>query len=115
FLIALALRRLARRSRSWLLAVSFVAALLNTVAAALGFVLEYAIGGQLAVSLSQVTFTMVGLHAPIGIGGGVITALTVGAVASARPDLVYLLRRRTTHAEAGQPEPTSVETGGLRT
>lgn len=114
FLIALALRPLARRSRSWLLTVSFVAALLNTVIASLGFVLEYAIGGQLAVSLSQVTITMVGLHALIGIGEGVITALTVGAVASARPDLVYLLRRRTTHTDVEQPHTTDVDPGGVQ-
>ena len=37
---------------------------------------------------------MVGLHALIGIGEGIITALTVGAVAAVRPDLVYLLRGR---------------------
>jgi cobalt/nickel transport system permease protein len=36
--------------------------------------------------------TVVGLHALIGIGEGVITALTVTAVARVRPDLVYLLR-----------------------
>jgi len=34
----------------------------------------------------------VGLHALIGIGEGVITAVTVGAVAAVRPDLVHLLR-----------------------
>lgn len=92
FLVARALRPLALRSRNWLLAVAFTAALLNTVVASLGFVLEYAIGGQLAVSLGEVTLAMVGLHTLIGIGEGVITALTVGAVAAARPDLVYLLR-----------------------
>lgn len=92
FLVAWSLRPLARRSRGWLVAVAFTAALVNTVLASLGFVLEYAIGGQLAVSLTEVTVAMVGLHALIGIGEGMITALTVGAVASARPDLVYLLR-----------------------
>ena len=35
---------------------------------------------------------MVGLHVLIGIGEGIITAATVGAVAAIRPDLVYLLR-----------------------
>jgi cobalt/nickel transport system permease protein len=35
---------------------------------------------------------MTGFHALIGIGEGIITALTVGAVAAARPDLVYLTR-----------------------
>ena len=32
---------------------------------------------------------MVGVHTLIGIGEGVITALTVGAVLAVRPDLVY--------------------------
>jgi len=36
---------------------------------------------------------MVGLHALIGIGEGLITAATVGAVAGTRPDLIYLLRQ----------------------
>ena len=35
---------------------------------------------------------MWGLHALIGIGEGLITAVTVTSVASIRPDLVYLLR-----------------------
>ena len=60
--------------------------------ASLGFVLEFAIGGDAAFSLGGVAGTMVGLHALIGIGEGVITALTVTAVAATRPDLVYLLR-----------------------
>ena len=42
--------------------------------------------------LGGVAGTMIGLHALIGIGEGVITALTVTAVAAARPDLVHLLR-----------------------
>ena len=58
----------------------------------MGFVVEYAIGGAAATSLGTVAAYMFGTHALIGIGEGVITALTVMAVASARPDLVYLLR-----------------------
>ena len=113
FLVALALRPLAVRSRRWLLAVSFVAALLNTVVASLGFVLEYAIGGHLAVSLGQVAVMMVGLHTLVGIGEGVITALTVGAVASARPDLVYLLRRRAA-GDGFEYAAPGAEPGGAR-
>lgn len=104
YLTAFALRRAALRSRTLLLAVAFVAAFVNTVVASLGFVLEYAVGGQLAVSLGDVTASMVGLHALIGIGEGVITALTVGAVAAARPDLVYLLRTGRRTAEPGGAE-----------
>ncbi len=92
FLIALALRPLVTRGKAGLVAVAFVAAFANTVIASLGFVLEFAMGGDAAFSLGGVAGTVVGLHCLIGIGEGVITALTVGAVASARPDLVYLLR-----------------------
>ncbi|PXY19499.1 energy-coupling factor ABC transporter permease [Prauserella muralis] len=94
FGVAMLLRRLATRSRAGLVGVAFAAALVNTVVAACGFVLEYAIGGQGAVSLGGFAAALVGVHVLIGIGEGVITALTVGAVAGARPDLVYLLRRR---------------------
>ncbi|HEX6360739.1 energy-coupling factor ABC transporter permease [Actinophytocola sp.] len=92
YLVAVALRPLAVRSRAGLFTTAFVAAFCNTVLASLGFVLEFAIGGDAAFSLAGVTGTIVGLHALIGIGEGVITALTVTAVASARPDLVHLLR-----------------------
>jgi cobalt/nickel transport system permease protein len=90
--VALALRGLARRGRGGLVATAFVAAFVNTVVASLGFVLEYAVGGSGGASLGAVFGLMVGLHALIGIGEGVITAATVGAVAAVRPDLVYLLR-----------------------
>jgi cobalt/nickel transport system permease protein len=92
FLVAVALRRLARRGRGWLFAVAFTSALVNTVAAAASFVLQYWLGGSAGVGLGTVMAAMLGVHALIGIGEGVITALTVGAVAQVRPDLVYLLR-----------------------
>ena len=90
--VAVALRRFARRSRTGLLVTAFVAALLNTVAAAMAFVVEYAIGGAGGIGLGTVFTSMLGLHVLIGIGEGVITAATVGVVAAARPDLVHLLR-----------------------
>src|SRR4051794_26894841 len=89
--VALALRRVATRGRGGLVVAAFVAAWVNTVVASLGFVLEYAVGGQ-GLALDTVLGLMVGFHVLIGIGEGVITALTVGAVASVRPDLVYLTR-----------------------
>ncbi|WP_174521776.1 MULTISPECIES: energy-coupling factor ABC transporter permease [unclassified Pseudonocardia] len=92
WLVARALRPLALRSRGGLVGVAFVAALLNTVVAAMGFVAEYAIGGAGGATLGTVFALMGGLHVLIGIGEGVITAATVGAVAAVRPDLVYLLR-----------------------
>jgi cobalt/nickel transport system permease protein len=92
YCVAVALRPLARRGKGGLAATAFVAAFLNTVVAALGFVVEYAIGGAGGASLSTVFGLMVSLHALIGIGEGVITAATVTAVAAVRPDLVHLLR-----------------------
>jgi cobalt/nickel transport system permease protein len=74
-------------------AVAFIAAVVGTVAAAMGFVLEYAIGGAANAGLGTVFGYMLATHVLIGIGEGVITALTVMAVAKSRPDLVYLLRR----------------------
>lgn len=92
WVIAGTFRAVAVRSRSGLLAVCFVAGLCGTVAASLGFVLEYALGGQAPVSTSGVVAAVAGVHGLIGIGEGIITAFTVGAVAAVRPDLVYLLR-----------------------
>ncbi len=80
-------------------AVAFVSAVIGTVCAAMGFVVEYAVGGAATTSLATVTAYMSGTHVLIGIGEGVITALTVMAVVRARPDLVHLLR---THPP---PEP----------
>ncbi len=97
--VAIALRPFARRSRTGLVATAFVAALVNTVVAALAFVLEYAIGGAGGASLGTVIALMIGLHVLIGIGEGIITAATVGAVAAVRPDLVYLLRGQTVPLE----------------
>jgi len=93
YLVARSLRGLARRSRGGLVAVAFVAAFANTVVAALAFVVEYAVGGAGGAGLATVFALMVGLHALIGIGEGLITAATVGAVAGTRPDLIYLLRQ----------------------
>ncbi|HEY2222144.1 energy-coupling factor ABC transporter permease [Actinomycetospora sp.] len=91
FGVAVALRPLARRGRAGLLVTAFVAAWVNVVVASLGFVLEYALGGE-GLALGTVFGLMTGFHALIGIGEGIITALTVGAVAAVRPDLVYLWR-----------------------
>jgi cobalt/nickel transport system permease protein len=92
FLVALALRRFAQRGRRWLFAVAFTSALVNTVFAALSFVLQYWIGGSASIGMGAVVAAMLGVHALIGVGEGVITALTVSAVTQVRPDLVYLLR-----------------------
>jgi cobalt/nickel transport system permease protein len=106
--VARVLRGLAVRSRGGLIATSFIAAFLNTVVASLGFVLEYALGGSPGLGLGTVFVMMVGFHALIGIGEGVITAATVAAVASVRPDLIYLLRNTAKPLEVRRAKETSV-------
>ncbi len=82
--------------------VAFFSAVIGTVCASMGFVVEYALGGASSTSLGTVAAYMLGTHVLIGIGEGIITALTVMAVVRARPDLVYLLRanRRTVEVAA---------------
>ncbi|AFU02361.1 Cobalamin (Vitamin B12) biosynthesis CbiM protein [Nocardia brasiliensis ATCC 700358] len=81
------------RVRSGIGIVAFLAAFVGTVCAAMGFVLEYAIGGAAGSTVGAVAGYMLITHALIGVGEGIITAITVVAVVNARPDLVYLLRR----------------------
>lgn len=91
--VAVALRGLlAHRGPRGIAALAFLSALVGTTVASMGFVVEYAIGGAAAASLPTVAGYMLGTHALIGVGEGIITAITVGAVAAARPDLVFLLR-----------------------
>lgn len=92
-LYALVRRRRADPPVAALGAVGFASALVGTVCASMGFVFEYAMGGAAPTSMGTVATYMLGTHVLIGIGEGVITAVTVMAVARSRPDLVYLLRR----------------------
>jgi cobalt/nickel transport system permease protein len=82
------LRFLPKRPKSVSLAAG-IAAFLSVPMAAMGFVIEFAIGGTVTVSLGAVLAAMLGTHILIGIGEGILTALIVGAVMSSRPDLVY--------------------------
>ena len=62
---------------------------------------------------STVAGAMVGVHVLIGIGEAIITGLTVGAVASVRPDLVYGARGLVVMPEAAAA-PVRVATGAHR-
>lgn len=86
FLLA---RRLLPATRSGVLTATALASFLSVALASLAFVVEYAIGGSDAVSLSTVAAAMVSVHLLIGIGEAVITTLTIGAVLATRPDLVH--------------------------
>jgi cobalt/nickel transport system permease protein len=97
-LYALVRRRHLERSAGALGVVAFLAALVGTVCASMGFVIEYAMGGAAPTSLTTVATYLLGTHVLIGIGEGLITAVTVMAVVRSRPDLVYLLRRSRTES-----------------
>jgi cobalamin biosynthesis protein CbiM len=85
----LLLRRALPATRPSVVGAAGVAAGLSVVLAAAAFVVEYALGGTGGASTGTVLAAMVGVHTLIGIGEGVITALTVGVVLGVRPDLVY--------------------------
>jgi cobalt/nickel transport system permease protein len=82
------LRVLPKNHRGVVLSAGIAAGIAVPVAA-MGFVVQYAIGGASDVSVGAVFTAILGTHILIGIGEGVITALVVGAVVRSRPDLVY--------------------------
>jgi ABC-type Co2+ transport system permease subunit len=89
FGIFLILKKLLPKTKSSIVVASFIAALLSVPAAAAGFVVQYAIGANATFSVSAVLSAMIGTHVLIGIGEGIITALTVSAVLASRSDLVF--------------------------
>jgi cobalt/nickel transport system permease protein len=93
--VFLALRFVLARFPGGIVVAAGVAAGLGVVLSSIAFSIEYAIGGTEAASTATVTGAMVGVHVLIGIGEGLITAMTVGAVLATRPDLVYGAHVRT--------------------
>ena len=89
YAIFLLLRRALPATRTSVTVSAGVAAGISVVLASLAFVVEYAIGGNGGAPVGTVLAAMVGVHTLIGIGEGIITALTVGVVLGVRPDLVY--------------------------
>ncbi len=82
------LSRLLPQRSAGVLVASMVAAWGSVPASSIGFAIEYWIGGQGGVDPGLVFSAMVGVHALIGIGEGLITAAAIGAVLAVRPDLV---------------------------
>jgi cobalt/nickel transport system permease protein len=89
YAIFVGLRKVLPRNRRGVVIASGVAAGLGVVLSSLAFSLQYAIGGTGGADAAAVTTSMVGVHVLIGIGEGIITALTVSAVLASRPDLVW--------------------------
>jgi cobalt/nickel transport system permease protein len=104
------LRRVLPATRTSVVVSSGIAAGISVVLAATAFVVEYALGGTGGVPLATVLAAMVGVHSLIGIGEGVITALTVGVVLGVRPDLVYGAQDlKAPLVLASRPEPATRE------
>lgn len=95
----LAVRLLPRGAESIVVATA-AASWASVVAASVAFTGEYVIGGAGGVPLSTVLGAMVGVHALIGIGEGLISGLVVSAVLTSRPDLVYGARVAGFHGSA---------------
>jgi cobalt/nickel transport system permease protein len=96
YLLIVVLLRVLPRTPAGLGLTAFLASVVAVVMASLSFVLEYALGGTtdlITSSVGYIAAVMAGSHLLIGIGEGIIAALTVMTVAKTRPDLVYALRR----------------------
>jgi cobalt/nickel transport system permease protein len=106
YALFLGLRKLLPRTRAAVVLSAGIASGLSVVLAATAFLAEYALGSSAGVGIGTVAGAMVGVHLLIGIGEGVITAMTVSAVLSVRPDLVYGARDIPVSLEmATQPTP----------
>ena len=106
YALFLGLRKLLPRTRPAVVLSAGIASGLSVVLAATAFLAEYALGSSAGVGIGTVAGAMVGVHLLIGIGEGVITAMTVSAVLSVRPDLVYGARDIPVSLEmATQPTP----------
>jgi len=77
------------KGRTGIIAGAFLAALVSVPASAVAFVFQYSIGGTGTLDIADVFVAMFSVHVLIGIGEGLITALTVTAVLALRPDLVF--------------------------
>jgi len=89
YFIFIAAKRVLPKKKSSIAIAALIGGFISVPAAALGFVLEYAIGGTATFSVSTVASAMVGTHILIGIGEGLITFFAVSAVMASRADLVY--------------------------
>ena len=89
YVVFWALRTVLPRNRTSVVVAAGIAGALAPVMASVLFTLEYAVGGNGAASVRTLAAAMVGTHVLIGVGEGVITALTISAVMAVRPDLVF--------------------------
>jgi cobalt/nickel transport system permease protein len=109
------LRRMFPKSTGGVIGSTGLAAWASVVMAAMTFSIEWLFGATAPIPFDQVFTAMVGVHVLIGIGEGLISALAVGAVLAARPDLVYGAEDlgRAQLAESSLPKTRTFLLGGL--
>jgi len=83
------LRRVLPDDATGVVAATGLAAGLSVPLSAAAFAVEWLFGASAPVPFDTVFGAMVGVHLLIGVGEGLISAVAVGAVLAARPDLVY--------------------------
>jgi cobalt/nickel transport system permease protein len=83
------LRRVLPPNATGVVVATGLAAGLSVPLSAMAFSIEWLFGAAAPVPFDTVFVAMVGVHLLIGIGEGVLSAMAVGAVLAARPDLVY--------------------------
>lgn len=103
------------KTRGGVVGATALAAWLSVVLAAAAFSIQWLFGASAPVPFTQVFATMVGVHALIGIGEALISAMAVGAVLASRADLVYGARDLTpeTLAERSKVPLRTFMIGGL--
>lgn len=86
------LRRLLPTNGTGVVVATGLAGGFSVALSAMAFSVEWLFGATAPIPVDTVFGAMVGVHALIGVGEGLISALTVGAVLQTRPDLVYGVR-----------------------
>lgn len=92
YLVMRALIRVLPATRASVATASAVGALASVPAAALSFVVFFALGGVGDVPIGTVAAAMLSVHGLIGIGEAAITGAAVSSVLAVRPDLVHAHR-----------------------
>ena len=82
------IRKVLPATSSGVVVATGLAAAASVVLSSIAFSIEWLFGASAPVPFDTVFTAMVGVHALIGIGEGVLSALMVSAVLAARPDLV---------------------------
>ena len=106
-------RRVLPVTRTGIAVAAGIGAFASVVLSAMAFSLQWLFGATVNVPFDRVFVAMVGVHALIGIGEGLITAATVSAVLAARPDLVRGADGLTVEGERARRPLRGVITAGL--